>query len=95
MTGPEVTAVLRSFVRNGRLTAMPANQTKRLVLLRWLRDECFPDDRAYEEPEVNRRLAAYWDDFAAVRRYMVDSGLLTRLDSGREYRRGPDSADAE
>ncbi len=81
-------AVLRSFVRRGRVVSMPAGQSKRLVLLRWLRDECFAAGRVYPEREVNERLAAYHEDFAMLRRYMVDAGLLTRSDSGSEYRRG-------
>lgn len=46
---------------------------------------CFPDDRAYPEKEVNQRLALFHPDVAALRRYMVDFGLMTR--EAGEYRR--------
>lgn len=76
---------IAAFIRDGRLASIPSQGAKRQVILRYLLDHCFAEDRAYPEPEVNRRLAAYHPDVAALRRYMVDAGLMTR--SGGEYRR--------
>jgi len=76
--------VLRSFVRDGRLVSIPAQDRKKLVVLRHLRELCFPDDRIYLEKEVNQRLALLHPDVAALRRYLVDFRLMTRA-SG-EYR---------
>lgn len=78
--------VLRGFFADDRLVSIPAQQAKRLVVLRYLRDRCFVEDRPYPEKEVNQRLAIFHPDVAALRRYMVDAGLMTR-DAG-EYRRG-------
>ncbi len=77
--------VLRSFFRDGRLVSIPAQDRKKLVVLRHLLERCFPEDRAYPEKEVNQRLALFHPDVAALRRYLVDFGLMTRA-SG-EYRR--------
>jgi DNA-binding transcriptional ArsR family regulator len=77
--------VLRAFFEDGRLTTIPAHEAKRLVVLRHLRERCFPEDRAYPEKEVNMRLALVHPDVAALRRYLVDTRLMTR--SGGEYRR--------
>ena len=77
--------VIRSFVRDGRLVSIPARDKKRLVVLRYLADQCFREDRAYPEKEVNQRLALYHPDVAALRRQLVDSGLMTR--AAGEYRR--------
>jgi hypothetical protein len=77
--------VLRSFVREGRLVSIPAREKKKLVVLRYLLDRCFPEDRGYPEREVNQRLALVHPDFAALRRYLLDSRLMTH-DAG-EYRR--------
>ena len=41
-------------------------------------DRCFPEDRDYEEKEVNMRLALLHPDVAALRRYLVDGRLMTR-----------------
>jgi DNA-binding transcriptional ArsR family regulator len=77
--------VLRAFVVDGRLEAIPAQERKRLVVLRWVRERCFADDRAYPEREVNERLATIHPDTAALRRYLVTTGLMER--AGGIYRR--------
>lgn len=82
--------VLRAFVREGRLASIPARDRKRRVILRWLVDACFAENRGYPEKEVNMRLALVHPDVAALRRYLVEAGLMTR--AGGEYRRaGPPS----
>jgi hypothetical protein len=70
--------VLRAFVRDGRLVSIPAQDRKRQVVLRWLLDAAFPDDVPYEERDVNMRLALIHRDVAALRRYLVEAGLMTR-----------------
>ena len=77
--------VLRSFFREGRLVSIPARERKKRIVLRHVLDLCFPEDRAYPEKEVNQRLALFHPDVAALRRYLVDFGMMTR-ESG-EYRR--------
>jgi hypothetical protein len=77
--------VLRSFFRDGRLVSIPARDRKKRVVLRHLLELGFPEDRAYPEKEVNQRLALFHPDVAALRRHLVDFGLMTRA-SG-EYRR--------
>ena len=81
----EVEKVARAFLRDGRLVSIPAKPKKRDLLLPVILDRCFPEDRAYEEKEVNMRLALLHPDVAALRRYLVDGGLMTR-DAGI-YRR--------
>jgi hypothetical protein len=78
--------VIRSFIREGRLTTIPARERRRQVLYRYLRDQVFTDDRSYSEKELNQRLALFHPDVATIRRGMVDAGLVTR--SAGEYRRG-------
>lgn len=77
--------VLRAFVVDGRLASIPAQERKRLVILRYLLDACFAEDRPYPEKEVNQRLALFHPDVASLRRYLVDEGLMTR--QAGEYRR--------
>jgi hypothetical protein len=72
-------AVLRRFVHNGRLLAMPAARAKRLVVLDHLAG-LFEPGRRYPEPEVNELLGRYHPDYAMLRRYLVDDGFLDRAD---------------
>jgi hypothetical protein len=88
----ELEKVLRAFIRDGRLVSIPAKPSKRELLLPWLLDECFPDDREYEEKEVNQRLALLNPDVSALRRYLVDARLMTR-DQGIYRRAAPMSED--
>jgi len=77
LSGEEV-RVLGGFFEADRLTTIPAQERKRLLVLRYLRDRCFPEDRGYPEKEVNQLLAVFHPDPPAVRRYLIDSGLMTR-----------------
>src|SRR5215212_5266616 len=70
--------VVRSFLRGDRLVSIPARTGKRDLLLPVILDRCFPEDRDYEEKEVNMRLALLHPDVAALRRYLVDGGLMIR-----------------
>jgi DNA-binding transcriptional ArsR family regulator len=70
--------VLRAFVVDGRLASIPAQEKKRLVVLRYLRERCFAEDRPYPEKEVNARLALLHPDVASLRRYLIEAGLMTR-----------------
>jgi hypothetical protein len=72
-------AVLRRFVNNGRLLAMPAARGKRLVVLDHLAG-LFEPGRRYPEPVVNELLGRYHPDYAMLRRYLVDDGFLARED---------------
>ena len=89
--------VVRAFLRDGRLVAIPARSSKRDLLLPVILDRCLPDDRDYEEKEVNMSLALLHPDVAALRRYLVDGQLMTR--AAGIYRRArpmtPDPADRQ
>jgi hypothetical protein len=89
----ELEKVIRAFVVDGRVVSIPAKPAKRNLLLPWLLDECFPDDRDYEEKEVNMRLALLNPDVSALRRYLIDAGLMTR-DKGIYRRAAPMAPDA-
>lgn len=83
---PAEDAVLSAFVRNGRLTSIPAQRSKRLVVLDHL-VRVFEAGVRYPEREVNALLAVWHPDVAALRRYLVDEGLLTR-EAGVYWRTG-------
>ena len=70
----------------GRLTSIPVKHAKRLVVLDHLAQLFEPGER-YPESEVNRRLRGAHEDVAALRRYLVDEGFLSR-DGGIYWRTG-------
>ncbi|HWQ58029.1 MAG TPA: DUF2087 domain-containing protein [Clostridia bacterium] len=77
--------VLRSFVKDGRITSMPVKASKRRVILEYVAGNYFEKDRVYAEREVNTVLAGIFEDYCTLRRELVDAGLMTR--SAGEYRR--------
>jgi hypothetical protein len=77
--GADADRVLRVFVRDGKLTQIPAVHGKRLVVLDWLAG-LFEPGRAYPETEVNEMLLKVHPDYAALRRYLVDEEFLHRRD---------------
>ena len=83
---PAEEAVLSAFVRDGRLTSIPAQYTKRRLVLEHIVRVFEPGVR-YPEREVNALLAVWHPDVAALRRYLVDEGLLTR-EAGVYWRSG-------
>jgi hypothetical protein len=78
--------VLRAFLVDGRLIAIPAPGRKRRVVLEYL-SSAFDPGRRYDEPTVNATLGAWHDDVAALRRYLVEEGFLSR-DQGEYWRSG-------
>jgi hypothetical protein len=79
--------VLRAFLDDeGRIVAMPAKHRKRLVILDHVSRIFTPGER-YPELEVNVMLRAFSDDYAMLRRYLVDEGFMTR-DKGIYWRTG-------
>jgi hypothetical protein len=82
----QVAAVLRTFLPEGRIAHMPAARSKRLVVLDHVARVFEPGVR-YPEPDVNAMLGAFFDDYAALRRYLVDEGFLAR-EAGNYWRIG-------
>jgi hypothetical protein len=73
----EEEAVLRAYFRGGRLFEVPAKQAKRRIVLERLALEFEPGVR-YSEREVNGVLRRFHDDYASLRRHLVDEDLLSR-----------------
>jgi hypothetical protein len=78
--------ILDTFIRDGRLVVVPAKRAKRLVVLDHLAQR-FEPGRTYAEQEVNETLQAYHDDYASLRRYLVDEQFLAR-EGGVYWRTG-------
>jgi hypothetical protein len=77
---------LRAFVRDGEIAIMPARQSRRRLLLNEVARAFEPGVR-YDERTVSLFLARVFADYAALRRYMVDEGFLSRAD-GEYWRSG-------
>jgi hypothetical protein len=70
----------RFFSPDGRLHTMPTKHLKRRFVLDRIAQR-FEPGRTYAEREVDAVLKEVHHDHAALRRYLVDDGFLTREDN--------------
>lgn len=82
----EERVVLSRFFRGRSLVEIPTSRAKRLVVLERIALE-FDLGRRYPESAVNDVLRVFHPDVAALRRHLVDEGLLDR-DRGEYWRSG-------
>ena len=74
-------AVLGNFMAvDGRLRTIPTKHSKLLVVLDHLA-QAFEPGKTYAEAEVNDILQRFHPDYAALRRYLVENGFMTREDN--------------
>lgn len=88
--------VLRRFFAGTRLTEIPSNRTKRALVLERLAQEFEPGLR-YQEQDINFTLQLFHPDYASLRRYLVEEGIMTRAE-GVYWRTGgryPTTAEPE
>ena len=83
---PARAAVLRAFFRDGRLVRVPAQRTKRLVVLDRLAHDFEPGVR-YPEVDVNELLPPITPTTPPLRRYLVEEDFLAR-ENGVYWRTG-------
>lgn len=78
--------VLQIFIKHGRLVSLPAQVKKQRIVLEKI-VQVFEPGRSYTEREVNFELLEFNDDVAALRRGLVEHGLMERQEG--LYRRLP------
>lgn len=79
-------AVLKRFLDpDGRLRALPAQQKKKLIVLRHCL-AAFELGRRYTQNEVNEILRGFSaEEYVTLRRYLIDFGLMDREQGGGDY----------
>jgi hypothetical protein len=82
----EEESVLRQYFQAGRLREIPAKRSKRLIVLTRIALE-FEVGIRYPERDVDTIVHRFHDDHAAIRRYLVEEGLLSR-EGGVYWRTG-------
>jgi DNA-binding transcriptional ArsR family regulator len=69
--------ILRTWVKDGRIVDIPAQEKKKQVLVRWVAEQIDPD-RRWTEKEFSEWLSQFNEDYAFLRRYLVDNGYMAR-----------------
>ena len=65
------------FRADGTLVSIPVKLDKKLAVLRHIAAELSPDAK-YPEKQLNEIIAKFHPDTAALRRHMIEYGLLER-----------------
>jgi len=84
--------VLRTFFDDGKLTQLPKQWRKRVIVLEELAG-LFAPARRYAEHEVNELVATRFADYCTIRRQLVDEGFMAR--DGDAYWRLPEEVAVE
>jgi hypothetical protein len=71
--------LLRGFLRGEQLISIPVGPERLQPILRWLVTK-FEPGRRYPEREVNAMLGTHHEDFATLRRALVDFRYMDRAD---------------
>jgi hypothetical protein len=65
------------FRPDGTLITIPVKSAKKIAVLHRIAEDLAPNVR-YPEKELNAIIAKFHDDTAAIRRYMIEYGILER-----------------
>ncbi len=65
------------FNPDGTLISIPVKSAKKIAVLRHIASELSPDTK-YPEKQLNEIIAKYHPDTAALRRHMIEYGILER-----------------
>ncbi len=69
--------VFKTFLQGEKIVQFPAAEKKWRVVLRWLASK-FEEGVRYPEKQVNEILRRHHEDFATMRRDLVDNGFMQR-----------------
>lgn len=69
--------VIENFVKFNKIKTIPVQRKKRLIVLEYLL-QAFSIDKRYSEKEMNLIIAEYHEDFATLRRELINERLMAR-----------------
>ncbi|RKD26066.1 transcriptional regulator [Ammoniphilus oxalaticus] len=87
VTQEEQENIIQKFFPNGpnnRLKQFPPREKQRLIVLREIAGQ-LKAEHLYNEHELNETLQHYYEDYALIRRYLIEYGFLDRKADGSAY----------
>lgn len=84
ITQTERDTVLKNYIRDGKVSTFPSKEKKKVIILEYIIDKFEPNQR-YSEKEVNEIIKSTIDDYASIRRYLIEFGFMERNNDGSEY----------
>jgi hypothetical protein len=85
ITDTERETVIKNHMdENGALLTYPAREKKKIILLQEIARN-FAKGKTYSEKEINRMLKRIYEDYATLRRALVEYGFIERTNDGGSY----------
>ncbi|MFD0050564.1 DUF2087 domain-containing protein [Actinomycetes bacterium NPDC127524] len=87
ITQEEQADIIRKFFpdgTDGRLKRFPPKEKQRLAVLREIANR-LETEKVYDERNLNQILKEMFDDYATIRRYLIEYGFIDRNPDGSKY----------
>ncbi|MDP3179608.1 MAG: DUF2087 domain-containing protein, partial [Spirochaetaceae bacterium] len=84
VTSSEKEEILSRYFEGRRLIEFPTKQKRKLVVLDRIA-ESFEPGRRYSEKEASEIIMEHYDDYASIRRYLIEYGFMDREPGGKAY----------
>jgi len=87
ITEEERRKVLSTYFKDGldgKLSQFPSKEKRKIIILSYLITK-FAKGKSYTESEVNELLKKFYEDYATLRRYLIEYGFLDRNRDGSLY----------
>ena len=81
-------SILR-YMRDSKFYVLPRKQKNRLEVFQYIYQHLKQYAQEFTEPELNERIKEVYEDFATMRRYLVDYKYLIRDNYGKSYQLNP------
>ena len=84
-----VEETIARYMRDGKFYVLPRKQKNRLEVFQYIYQHLQQHAQEFTEPELNERIKEVYEDFATMRRYLVDYKYLIRDNYGKSYQLNP------
>lgn len=85
ITDAERDEIIKTYIdENGALKSYPVKEKRKIIVLREIIKN-FQKGKTYSEKEVNRILKRIYEDYATIRRALVEYGFFDRTKDGSSY----------
>ena len=75
---------IKNYIKKGKITNIPRAEKKKIIILQYVVQK-FERNKRYTEKEVNEIISSMHEDFAALRRYLIEYGFMSRENDGSIY----------
>ncbi|WP_346937809.1 DUF2087 domain-containing protein [uncultured Clostridium sp.] len=85
ITSEEKIQVIQNYINeDGSLKSYPSKEKKKIIVLEQIM-RSFTIGKVYSEKEINRILSRVYEDYATVRRALIEYGFLSRSNDCKSY----------